>query len=193
MIKGVIVIDIYSYEGEEVYFKASCATELVPKSEEANKYLKDRDVYIVDFVWVGHSFSRVYLKEFPDLAFNTVYFENKNKEGKRDGLFVEEYKESEDFKRYIHIICPTNSRMRLGLGSGALTKEQVFLYFKTISYDKNNVKYMDMKSDESKQLLKRFRHQQMHQIKRIAAYHDLISVYFWNGPNQFIEFYLNKE
>jgi len=185
----VFYLDIYSYENEKVYFDSARVFDSVPCRENAIKYLKDSEKYTVDFVLVSNSYSRVFLKEFPHVKFNTVYFKNVHQKGRRDAVFSEEFKQNSDFQTFISRIIHHNSRIRFGLGRNALKKEEVFFYFNNIPYDKNKLVSVRRNTDEFNSIIKKFFHSDMQRLISIYSYHDLVFFHFWNGPNQLIEFY----
>ena len=68
-------MDIYATEGHKVI-----ATDLdngyPHHAELAKKHLTKGEIYTVDYTEVENWHTDVYLKEFPDIAFNVVHFED---------------------------------------------------------------------------------------------------------------------
>ena len=182
-------MDIYSYEGEKVRLIPKRAVEAAQRHKDIEEYLTVDEEYTVDFVWIGSSYSQVFFKELPEVPFNTVYFENLYLEGRRDGIFSTEFEKNSDFKRYISRILPNNIRVRFGPSSSSLNKEQVFAYFNDIPYDRDNVIALGRKDERVQGLMRQFRHSKMETVNLICIYRDLVFFHYWNGPNQFIEFF----
>jgi hypothetical protein len=65
-------MDIYCEEGTKVKFINEGGWD--GEFEEAKKYLKQGEMYTVDYVDIGGWTSYVTLKEFPTKEFNTVLF-----------------------------------------------------------------------------------------------------------------------
>lgn len=68
-------MDIYSSEGSKVMFKHE-SNGYKSHQETARKYLKLGAVYTVRSTVIGGSHTDVYLNEVPNVAFNSVMFEN---------------------------------------------------------------------------------------------------------------------
>lgn len=68
-------MDIYSPKGSKVIFNNVKGHDY--DLEHARKYLKEGQEYTVDFTDVSSWSTNVYLEEFPDIAFNSVMFNDK--------------------------------------------------------------------------------------------------------------------
>jgi hypothetical protein len=85
-------MNIYCKEGTKVKFINQGGWK--GETEQASKYLNTEDVYTVDYVDIGGCISYVTLKEIADKSFNTVMFEEVDKEIELDNYF--EMEENED-------------------------------------------------------------------------------------------------
>lgn len=65
---------LYAENGNEVVVK-SVTNGLRVDRETAQRYFSVGDVYTVDSLEIGRNSSRLTLKEFPNVRFNTVHFE----------------------------------------------------------------------------------------------------------------------
>lgn len=70
-------MNIYANEGDQVRFVGK--NGLPSDLEKAEKHLKTQEIYTVECVLVGHWSSTVFLKEIPDVGFNSVCFEDVNR------------------------------------------------------------------------------------------------------------------
>lgn len=68
-------MNIYAEEGDKVVF-AHLNLGYEGDRIRAQKYLKEGQIYTVDWTDVGDWYSYVYLQEIPNQPFNTVMFED---------------------------------------------------------------------------------------------------------------------
>jgi hypothetical protein len=67
-------MNIWSPEGSKIKF--TNPTAAMDEGRHAQKYLKLNEVYTIQNIEVGDSFTDVWLEELPELAFNSCHFEN---------------------------------------------------------------------------------------------------------------------
>ena len=68
-------MDIYSIKGTKIIFKHE-SNGYKSHQETARKHLKLGAVYTVNRTDIGESHTDVYVEELPNVAFNSVMFEN---------------------------------------------------------------------------------------------------------------------
>ena len=76
-------MNIYSLEGQKVKLSTLEAGYSYQKEIVSNN-LKLGEIYTVDFTVVHSSSAEVYLKEFPSISFNSVFFSDVKKQPKTD-------------------------------------------------------------------------------------------------------------
>ncbi|MCE7991648.1 MAG: hypothetical protein HEP71_06700 [Roseivirga sp.] len=83
-------MNIYALNGHKVrLIRTDMGYEY--QKERAEKYLKLRGVYTVDYTEVHSGSTEVYLEEVPDLAFNSTCFEDIKPQSPEDDSRHEDY------------------------------------------------------------------------------------------------------